>query len=53
MERHDQPASAGHLRAEAVADIDVDHRLVTVGPGATLANVDRATVHHGLAVPLG
>ena len=28
-------------------------RLVTVEPGATLADVDRATVPHNLAVPLG
>lgn len=35
----------GPLRS---VDVDVDHRLGTVGPGATLVDVD-----HGLAVPLG
>jgi FAD/FMN-containing dehydrogenase len=40
----------GPLRS---VDVDADRRLVTVGPGATLADVDRATVDHGLAVPLG
>ena len=34
-------------------EVDVKHRLVTVEPGATLADVDRATAAHGLAVPLG
>ncbi|WP_395405264.1 FAD-binding oxidoreductase [Arthrobacter sp. UC242_113] len=34
-------------------EVDVEHRLVTVEPGATLADVDRATAAHGLAVPLG
>jgi FAD/FMN-containing dehydrogenase len=34
-------------------EVDVDKRLVTVEPGATLADVDRATAAHGLAVPLG
>ena len=34
-------------------EIDVEHRLVTVEPGATLADVDRATAAHALAVPLG
>ena len=34
-------------------DVDVEQRLVTVEPGATLADVDRATAAHGLAVPLG
>ena len=33
--------------------VDVANRLVTVEPGATLADVDRATAGHGLAVPLG
>ncbi len=33
--------------------VDARHRLVTVEPGATLADVDKATVGHGLAVPLG
>ena len=40
----------GQLRG---ADVDVERRLVTVEPGATLADVDRATAPHGLAVPLG
>ncbi|MDP9694923.1 UNVERIFIED_ORG: FAD/FMN-containing dehydrogenase [Arthrobacter globiformis] len=34
-------------------EVDVELRLVTVEPGATLADVDRATAVHGLAVPLG
>ncbi|MFI7483943.1 FAD-binding oxidoreductase [Kocuria sp. M1R5S2] len=34
-------------------DVDPASRLVTVEPGATLADVDRATNPHGLAVPLG
>ncbi|WP_343212848.1 FAD-dependent oxidoreductase [Arthrobacter sp. Br18] len=34
-------------------DVDAANQLVTVGPGATLADVDRATAGHGLAVPLG
>ncbi|MEX5258124.1 FAD-binding oxidoreductase [Kocuria arenosa] len=33
--------------------VDVKHQLVTVEPGATLADVDRATAGHGLAVALG
>ncbi|WP_461174007.1 FAD-binding oxidoreductase [Arthrobacter sp. Z1-9] len=40
----------GPLRA---VQVDVERRLVTVEPGATLADVDRATAAHGLAVPLG
>lgn len=40
----------GPLRAVTV---DAGNRLVTVEPGATLADVDRATAAHGLAVPLG
>lgn len=40
----------GPLRAVAV---DAESRLVTVEPGATLADVDGATAAHGLAVPLG
>jgi FAD/FMN-containing dehydrogenase len=40
----------GQLRG---VNVDVDQRLVTVEPGATLADVDRATAAHGLAVPLG
>ncbi|MFF0990079.1 FAD-binding oxidoreductase [Kocuria nitroreducens] len=34
-------------------EVDPQTRRVTVEPGATLADVDRATVPHGLAVPLG
>lgn len=34
-------------------DVDAPSRLVRVEPGATLADVDRATAAHGLAVPLG
>ena len=33
--------------------VDARKGLVTVQPGATLADVDRATAAHGLAVPLG
>jgi FAD/FMN-containing dehydrogenase len=40
----------GPLRA---VNVDARSRLVTVEPGATLADVDRATAAHGLAVPLG
>jgi FAD/FMN-containing dehydrogenase len=34
-------------------EVDVDQGLVRVAPGATLADVDRATEPHGLAVPIG
>lgn len=34
-------------------DVDPATRRVTVAPGATLADVDRATAPHGLAVPVG
>jgi hypothetical protein len=40
----------GSLRGVSV---DTESRLVAVEPGATLADVDRATTAHGLAVPLG
>ena len=40
----------GQLRG---VEVDVAQRLVTVEPGATLADVDRATAQHGLVVPLG
>ncbi|KRE63847.1 dehydrogenase [Arthrobacter sp. Soil736] len=40
----------GPLKAVTV---DAQNRLVTVEPGATLADVDRVTAAHGLAVPLG
>ena len=40
----------GQLRG---VEVEAGQRLVTVGPGATLADVDHATVPHGLAVPLG
>jgi FAD/FMN-containing dehydrogenase len=34
-------------------EVDPDTRLVRVEPGATLADVDRATEPYGLAVPIG
>jgi FAD/FMN-containing dehydrogenase len=33
--------------------VDAESRLVVVEPGATLADVDRATAAHGLVLPLG
>ena len=33
--------------------VDPDQRTVTVGPGATLGDVDSATLEHGLAIPVG
>ncbi len=33
--------------------VDPGRRIVTAGPGATLADLDAATAPHGLAVPLG
>ena len=33
--------------------VDVDARMVRVGPGCTLGDVDRATQEHGLATTLG
>ncbi len=33
--------------------VDADKRTARVGPGATLADVDKATQAHGLAVPTG
>ncbi|MDQ6683143.1 MAG: FAD-dependent oxidoreductase [Chloroflexota bacterium] len=40
----------GRLNA---VEVDVDTRLVHVGAGATLADIDRATAPHALAVPIG
>ncbi len=40
----------GRLKA---IDVDPSARLVTVGAGATLADIDRATEPHALAVPIG
>ena len=34
-------------------NVDTDARTVTVGPGATLGDVDAATLDSGLAVPVG
>jgi FAD/FMN-containing dehydrogenase len=34
-------------------EVDPVARTVTIGPGATLADVDRATTPHDLAVPIG
>lgn len=41
------------LGALNAVDVDPATREVRVGPGATLADVDRATEPHGLAVPIG
>jgi len=41
------------LGALAAVEVDPAMREVRVGPGATLADVDRATEPHGLAVPIG
>lgn len=41
------------LGALNAVDVDVEARTVTIGPGATLADVDAATQAHGLAVPIG
>ena len=41
------------LGALTTVEVDPATRRVRVGPGATLAHVDRATEAHGLAVPLG
>jgi FAD/FMN-containing dehydrogenase len=34
-------------------EVDPENRIVTVQAGATLADVDRATSEHGLAIPFG
>jgi FAD/FMN-containing dehydrogenase len=41
------------LSAMNTVDVDPVKRMARVGPGATLADVDRATQAHGLAVPVG
>jgi FAD/FMN-containing dehydrogenase len=41
------------LGALDAVEVDPTMREVRVGPGATLADVDRATEPHGLAVPIG
>ncbi len=41
------------LGALRYVEVDAGRRLVSVAPGARLADVDRATAAHGLAVPLG
>jgi FAD/FMN-containing dehydrogenase len=41
------------LRAMDAVTVDAGSREVGVGPGATLADVDRATEPHHLAVPIG
>ena len=41
------------LSAMTTVDVDVAARTARVGPGATLADVDRATQAHALATPVG
>jgi len=41
------------LSAMRAVTVDPDRRIARAGGGATLADVDRATQAHGLAVPLG
>ena len=41
------------LGALNAVEVDPESREIRVGPGATLADVDRATAPHGLAVPIG
>ena len=41
------------LGALRVVEVDPGRRIVRAEPGATLADLDRATQAHGLAVPLG
>jgi FAD/FMN-containing dehydrogenase len=41
------------LSAMKAVDVDAAARTARVGPGATLADLDRATQAHGLATPVG
>jgi len=41
------------LRRLNQVEVDADARVVRVGAGARLADIDRATEPHGLAVPIG
>jgi len=41
------------LRELSGIDVDPDNRIVRVGGGAVLGDVDAATLPHGLAVPVG
>jgi FAD/FMN-containing dehydrogenase len=41
------------LSALRTVEVDAGRRRAAVAPGATLADVDRATQEHGLAVPVG
>lgn len=50
---HSTVADGLVLDLGALNNVDAARGRVRVEPGATLADVDRATVGHGLAVPLG
>ena len=46
-------ASSSTSGGSDAVEVDPDARLVTVGAGATLGDIDRATEPYGLAVPIG
>lgn len=41
------------MSAMNAVEVDTDHKIVKVAGGATLGDIDAATVPHGLATPLG